>query len=162
MLQQFVFNEISPNAAGTAASSGPVQNANPSLAAGVAGPLDDCDGIDIVAILVGATGGTLDVYMQAGTPDGAWWDVVHFTQLSAGHGAVTYKTNISPVALGTAAAPTAIGSGLSPALATGTTVQGIGFDRMRLVFVAGASTSAGANIKVYATAQRGFAGPWQP
>ncbi len=154
MFQGFIFQETSPSAPGTAASSKSVQNAGNLYAAGIAAPLDDGNGIDIVAMLVGATGGTLDVYIQEGLPDGTWYDVVHFPQLAAAAAAITYKGNISMLPQPTSAAPTVVGTGLTPALAVNTIVQGTGFDRLRLLFVAGAGTSAGANVKVYATTQR--------
>jgi hypothetical protein len=162
LIQQFVWSEISPNAPGTAASSKTVQNSSNALAAGIAGPLDDGAGIDIVAILVGATGGTLNVYMQQGMADGTWYDVVSFPQLTAAESQVTYKTNLSALALnagtgGTTtsyATPVLIGSGIAPALIANASVQGQGFDRMRLVMVAGSGTSVGALVKIYATVQR--------
>jgi hypothetical protein len=154
MFQGFVFNETSPSAPGTAASSKAVASAGNIYAAGIAAPLDDGTGIDVVAILQGATGGALNIYIQEGQADGTWIDVCAFTQLAAAAAQIVYKTNISPVALGTSAPPTQVGMGLSPALTAPATVQGQGFDRLRLVMVAGSGTTAGAPVKVYVTTQR--------
>lgn len=155
MLQQFIFSETSPAAAGTAASSKPVSSAASYLAAGIAGPLDDALGIQITAVLVGSTGGTLDVYIQISPDDGGhWFDAVHFAQLAGGAAAVTYSTNISSISQPISAAPVVVGSALTPALAVATTVQGLGFNRMRLVMVAGTGTSAGAAVTVYVVPQR--------
>lgn len=154
MFTPFVFSETSPAAAGTAASSQPVQSSGNIYPAGVCAPLEDVDSIDIVAELIGATGGTLDVYLQAGLADGTWVDVVHFTQLAGGAAAVAYKTNISSWAQPTSSAPVPVGLNLTPALGANLTVQGHGFDRLRLLMVAGSGTSAGAALKVYCTGQR--------
>lgn len=167
-LYGFVFSEISPSAPGTSASSGYVQNASNALAGGIAGPADDGNGIDILAILKGATGGLLDVYIQSGTPDGNWFDLIHFAQLAAGASQIVYRTNISALALNastggtssSAATPNVIGMNTTPALGAALAVQGQGFDRLRLLMVAGSGTSAGAAVKVYATVQRPFAA-WQ-
>jgi hypothetical protein len=158
LFQQFVFSEISPNAVGTAASSQLVQNASSAVAAGIACPLDDGNGLDIVAELIGATGGALDVYLQQGMPDGSWIDVVHFPSLTSGTGAINYKTNISALALNSSTnaytTPVVVGKGTSPQLVSGAVVQGQGFDRLRLLMVAGSGTSAGAAVKCYVTTQR--------
>jgi hypothetical protein len=170
MFGTYIFNEVSPSSPGTAVSSRPVGGGVSSAAGlGIVVPIDDSAGMDIIAILQGATGGTLGVYVQCGMDDGNWFDIVAYPQLTAGNSQVIYKTNISPVALTSSttpnAAPTVIGMGLNPALSQasgGSTVQGQGFDRVRLVMVAGSGTTAGAPVKVYVTAQRAFAGPYQP
>jgi hypothetical protein len=149
----FVFSETSPSAAGTAASSQPVQNAGNFLAPGVAGPLQNFDAADIFAELTGATGGTLDVYLQRSPDDGVtWYDAVHFTQLASGGSAVIYSTALSNAQQ--TAAPVAVGKNLSPALGAGVTVNGPTSDRLRLVMVAGSGTSAGAAVTVRVMAQR--------
>jgi hypothetical protein len=152
----FRFIETSPNAAGTAASTQPVQNAAAYLPSGHAGPMQDYDAVDVIAELVGATGGTLDVYLQISPDDGAtFYDVVHWPQLTAGGSAVTYQSPISNAT--TTTAPTVIGKGLVPALAANTVVNGAFSDRMRLIMVAGSSTSAGAVVRVTVAPQRAAA-----
>jgi hypothetical protein len=94
--------------------------------------------------LTGATGGVLDIYLQI-TPDAGttFVDWAHFTQLAAG-GANVKKVwtfaksaqNITGVTVGT---------GTSPALAAATFIGGDWGNQIRVVFVAGASTSAGAS-----------------
>jgi len=155
VIAQFVFSETSPAAAGTAPSSAPVANAANYLPPGEAGPLDDFDSIGVTAELIGATGGTLDVYVQTSPDQGATWgDKVHFSQLLAGAAAVVYHVSLGANAPATSNAPIVVGEGLSPALAVATVVQGLAFDRMRLVMVAGSGTSAGAAVVVKVAGQR--------
>lgn len=100
--------------------------------------------------LLGATGGTLDVYLQSSADSGATWhDSVHFPQLAAAATLKQYFVTIADYT--TSAAPTVVGSGLTPALAVNTVVPGSITDRLRVVYVAGAGTSAGAAqiIRVY-------------
>jgi hypothetical protein len=90
-------------------------------------------------------------------PDGTWIDVVHFAQLASGAAAIVYKTSIGAVSQPASAAPVAVGTGVhsgSTGLAAGTTVQGLGFDRLRLLMCSGSGTTVGAAVKVYATIQR--------
>ena len=149
----FIFSETSPAAPGTAASVGPVQNAGSYMAAGLAGPLDDYDSIGVVAELVGATGGTLDVYLQSSQDAGiSWFDVIHWTQLAGGGAAVKWSSPISQAT--TTSVPIAVGKNLSPALAANVVVNGAFSDRFRLVMVAGSGTSVGAAVVVRICPQR--------
>jgi len=153
MIGGFVFSELSPNAPGTAVSSAPVTSAAPTL--GVATPLDDFDSLDVAAEIQGATGGTLDVYVQC-SPDGGnnWYDVIHFTQAAAGSGVKYYQ---APLSLATnTTAPVAVGKNLAPALgsALASVVNGAFTDRLRLVMVAGTGTTAGALVIVRMAPQR--------
>lgn len=103
----------------------------------------------IDADLVGATGGTLDIYLQRLIKPGFWSDWLHFAQLAAGAAAIRYSavachalsTTITTNNRGTDAAP-----GVS--LAAATFVGGHPGDVVRAVYVAGASTSAGAVVTV--------------
>lgn len=116
--------------------------------------LDQFDSFFITALLVGATGGTLDVYLQRRvTDDGTVWaDWVHFPQLLAGATAIKYSAASLPPAAATA---TVIGTTAdngttgAPALAVNTVVAGHPGDQVRVVCVAGASTSAGAAVTVH-------------
>jgi hypothetical protein len=130
-----------------------VANAASWCAAGVAGPLDDYDSIGIDADLVGATGGTLDVYLQSSPDQGVnWYDIVHWTQLLSGAAAVKYSSPISQSTSTSTA--TAVGKNLSPSLNQGTVVNGAFSDRMRLVMVAGSGTTVGAPVVVRLSPQR--------
>lgn len=126
--------------------------AAPGTAATTAqGGFSDYEAITIVATITGATNGVLDVYVQH-SPDGVtWYDYVHFAQLAAGASAVTYACN---PALSNAIVT--IGTGTSPALAAGTCAGGHWFDQLRVLYVAGASTSAGAaqTVKVLCSPRR--------
>lgn len=154
-MQKFlVFAETSPIAAGTAASSLAV--AGSSGAVGVGMLSDGLDGylsLSIVAKLVGATGGTLDVYLQSSPDQGTTWvDYAHFAQLAAGAAAVKYALVVGQGVQ--SAAPVVVGINATPALAVNTVVGGGWGDRLRLLMVAGASTSAGAAVNVTVSAQR--------
>ena len=115
------------------------------------GGLTAFDWFTIDADLVGATGGTLDVYLQRKVDTNVWADWVHFPQLAAGASAVRYTIpsgadkTIVPVGVGTDALPG------TPALATNTFVGGHPGEALRCVAVAGASTSAGAAITIRIT-----------
>jgi hypothetical protein len=151
----FVFNETSPSSPRTAASSQPVAGADAylGLPPGVAGLIGDYKGAQLVADLVGATGGTLDVYVQ-NSPDGGlnWYDVVHFPQIAAGAALASYS---APISTATATSvPTQVGKNLSPALAANKVVNGALTDRLRLVMVAGLGTTAGAQVVVRVCPQR--------
>lgn len=97
----------------------------------------------IYAELQGATGGVLDVYLQV-SPDGGttWLDYAHFAQLGAGASKVYRTWTVSKTAQQTTLQT--VGTGTSPALAASTIIGGEWGDQMRVVQVAGASTSAGA------------------
>jgi hypothetical protein len=154
MLGNFVFSETGPAAAGTAASSKPVQNAASYLAAGIAGPLDDFDAVDVVAEITGGTGGTIDVYVQTSSDGGAnWYDIIHFPQVAGGAGPTFSR---APLSLSTATAnAVVVGKNLTPALTTSPgVVNGAFTDRCRLVMVAGAGTSVGATVVVRMAPQR--------
>lgn len=154
-LGQFLFTETSPNAPGTVASSQVVANSASWAPAGVAAPLDDYDSVGIDADLKGATGGTLDVYVQQSPDQGVtWYDIVHFTQLTNGNAAVKYSAPISQATNTTA--PQAVGQNLTPALggASASVVNGAFSDRMRLVMVAGTGTTQGAAVVVRLSPQR--------
>lgn len=152
-IANFQFNETSPAAPGTVASSQPVIGGVDPVLPGVCGFLSDYDGAEIVAEFGGATGGTLDVYVQTSPDEGAhWYDMIHFPQAAAGSGAKVYQAPISTAT--TTTTTTAIGKDLSPALANGAVVNGAMTDRIRLVMVAGAGTSAGTSVVVKVCPQR--------
>jgi hypothetical protein len=105
--------------------------------------LDACDSLTIIGELAGATGGTLDVYLQTSFDEGTtWYDFAHFTQLAAGAAAIKHAWHVSRASERTTI--TTVGKDGTPALAAGTILSGGWGNMMRHVFVAGASTSAGA------------------
>ena len=157
-LAQFVFTETSPGAPGTSASSAAVAGSANYAPSGIAVPFDDYESLNIVAELVGATGGTLDVYLQISPNQGVnWFDFAHFPQLAGGAAAIKYTLTASLYSPLTV--PVVIGKDLSPVLAANTFVNGAMGDRLRLLMVAGGGTSVGAAVKVYAVAQRTFPRP---
>jgi hypothetical protein len=97
----------------------------------------------VFANIQGGTGGTLDIYIQF-SPDGGttWVDYAHFAQLAAGAAAITRAFAVSKS--GQQTTLQTVGTGTSPALAASTIIGGDWGDRLRVVAVAGTSTSAGA------------------
>jgi hypothetical protein len=97
----------------------------------------------VFANIQGGTGGTLDIYIQFSPDSGTTWvDYAHFAQLAAGAAAITRMFAVSKS--GQQTTLQTVGTGTSPALAASTIVGGDWGDRLRVVAVAGASTSAGA------------------
>jgi hypothetical protein len=109
---------------------------------GAVGGLQIYDSLQIIATIQGATGGTLDLYLQSSVDGTSWYDYVHFAQFAAAAAALTRFISVSRH--GQVTTLTAIGSGTSPALAVNTVLGGDFGTRLRLLAVAGASTSAGA------------------
>ena len=123
-----VLSETSPATAGTV------------VADRIFGGLQQYSWFVIDAELTGATGGTLDVYLQRKAPGtGIWYDYLHFPQVAAGAGAAYYT--VQPQAI---QGITVVGKGTTPALAANTCTGGHPGAELRCVFVAGAGTSAGA------------------
>ena len=142
MTEEFVLSGTSPDEAGTVA--GP-------FVSGLARYL----GLRVEARVVGATGGTLDVYLQRKIGPDLWADWVHFAQLAAGASALLYSFTIQNVsaAAGALTATTSGGTDETPTSTggTGLITNSHPGDMVRLVYVAGASTSAGAAIRVLIT-----------
>jgi hypothetical protein len=102
--------------------------------------------IAFYATITGGTGGPLDVLIEH-SPDGVdWYEYVHFTQVSA----AAVKTYVAAPAVN--AASVNVGKngldgsaqGTTMTLTAGTVAGGQWFDKMRVRYVAGTSTSAGA------------------
>jgi hypothetical protein len=137
--KRFIISETSPAAASTV------------VGAAVSG-LGDYRSVRVDALLVGATGGTLDVYIQRNIGPNAWTDWMHFTQLASGAAAVRYaltSENVNSTTVVTSVAGT--DSTPAVALASGTFLGGHPGNTIRMVYVAGASTSAGAAVLLYVT-----------
>lgn len=123
-------------------------SASTAVGAVVSG-LDRFDAFSIDADLIGATGGVLDVYLQRKITDNVWRDWLHFTQLTAGNAAVRYSVSTSPgIANTIVAVGTGTDSAATPALAANTFIGGHPGNFVRAVYVAGASTSAGAAVSI--------------
>jgi hypothetical protein len=105
--------------------------------------LTKAEGIVIDATLTGGTGGTLDVYLQRKIASDTWRDWVHFPQLAA---AASKKYTLTIIGNGAGIVEVGGGSDASPgvALAANTAVDVTPGGDVRLVFVSGAGTSAGA------------------
>ena len=121
--------------------------------------LDQFTEFIVQARLVGATGGTLDVYLQS-SPNWAaaiptWYDVCHFPQLAAGAAAVAFATSISrgyPPTASIFASNVADGT---PSLAANTVLASLFGGAVRAVCVAGAGTTAGAVLVLNCIASEG-------
>lgn len=142
----FTLTGTTPAAAGQAAVSGMALQG-----------LDKYEALTIDALLVGATGGTLDVYIQRlidPTGNGAWLDWVHFPQLNAGASAIRYTIGAPSPTTGIVAVGLTQTNGTSgaPALAANTFVGCLPGDQIRVLAVAGVSTSAGAALTMYVSA----------
>lgn len=128
--------------------------AAPGTAAGQsAAGFGEADSLTIVATLQGATGGPLDVYLQTSYDGGTTWvDFCHFPQLAA---AAASSVRIWHVTRNLAQTTlTTVGSGTSPAIAANAIVGGCWGNHLRLLFVAGALTSAGAVQTIVLAAHR--------
>ena len=118
------------------AAAGPVAQA-PVLGLGA------YESLSIFSTMQGATGGTLDIYIQYSPDAGTTWvDYAHFPQIAAGAGATSRVWNVAKDA--PQATLTNVGTGTSPSLAANSILGGDWGDRLRVLAVAGAGTSAGA------------------
>ncbi len=151
MFSWFQWTETTPAAAGTAFSTGTVTNTDPGSAAGIlsSSNLDEAEMLTIVFEGPGATGGTLDVYVQTFL-DAHWYDLCHIKQLA--NGAVATKLQYI-CGRANQQTGTVVAIDGTPALANDTIVGGLWGEKFRLAFVAGVGTSAGAAIKVTMAAQ---------
>jgi hypothetical protein len=128
-MPQLTITATSP-ANGTAAATGFVK-------------VDNFSAIRVVGVLRGATGDTLDVFLQSSWDNGTtWWDIGHFVQMAAAAAVTTKTVTYAREQQNTTAV--AVGSGASPALAANTFLGGDFGGLVRAYFVPGASTSAGA------------------
>ena len=149
MTETFDLSSTSPAAASTAAGLG-------------CSGLAKFSAVRVDAVLTGAAGGVLDVYIQRKIAPNVWVDWAHFPQLSAGGAAAAYSFTVHLQNVGTAAtgtpsatiaAITTRGTDASPTPGLGASTLDLNHpgDMIRAVFVAGASTSAGAAQRITVT-----------
>ena len=132
---KIIATETTPSSATTAASAGTIKGCN---------GFDSVCGILEFTGVGGGMGGTLDVYVQSSWDEGTtWFDFVHFTQFASGAASSTAK--FSSDVLNTI---TTIGKNTSPALAANSCAGRDWGDWIRMLYVAGASTTAGATVKL--------------
>jgi hypothetical protein len=143
------FSTTSPNA----------PSAGTPLIVGTAFGLDEYGDVTIDAAVLGATGGTLDIYFQStvkGPPQVAkeaarWFDVAHLPQLANGAAALRWVFQITR-SRGAPAATVSVTSDVSvngtSSLAVNTILSQALGDGIRMVLVAGASTTAGAALVI--------------
>lgn len=94
----------------------------------------------VTATVLGATGGTLDVYLQVSYDGGTTWaDYAHYTQLTDGQTPAAVWASSHSRAKGQALAARPLVS-----LAANSAIDGCWGTQARLWFVSGAGTSAGA------------------
>lgn len=115
--------------------------ANSTAAAGslTANGLDQFDWFMLDVTIQGATGDTLDIYLQRDV-GGTWVDWIHLVQLAASAAAASYTIDTKQTEGGLVT----VGTGSSPALAAGKFSCTHPGEKVRVWFVPGASTSAGA------------------
>jgi hypothetical protein len=154
MLGYMQFNETPPSSAGTAASSGTIAgNSANYLAAGIAGPLDDYQAINLIAEFTPNVGGSLNVYLQSSPDNGvSWYDMVAWPTQGGGSSTSPVVYYSSPLSLATNTGVTAsVGKNTSPALSPGSNgavINGAWGDRVRLIMVSGSGTSKSGNVIV--------------
>lgn len=112
--------------------------------------LSQAEGLVIDATFTGATGGTLDVYLQRKITSNEWVDMVHFPQIAA---AASKKYTVTITGNGSSIVEVGGGTDASPgvALAANTAVDVTPGNDVRIVFVAGSGTSVGASQKIRIT-----------
>ncbi len=129
---QIVVTATSPAAASTVVHTERFSNLN---------RYDSVTAVD--AAIEGGVGGTLDVYLQRKLASNSWADWVHFPQLASGGAKIHRTFDSSEVE----AAPVTVGFGTDSApavaMAAGKLACGHPGSEVRIIFVAGASTSAG-------------------
>jgi hypothetical protein len=148
------FTTVSPAApSGVVPTIFPVTNAGPNAYYG----LDDYSTVLIDAVVLGATGGTLDIYFQTsllarqGVAGGRWYDIAHLPQIAAGAAAARYSMiftrakGIAPTTPSTISDVTVNGTS---GLAANTILSQVLGDSIRMVMVAGAGTTAGASLVI--------------
>lgn len=147
MMRTYVITGTTPAAPGNAVIG--TIAPNPALVApDVVGDLSQWESMAITATMQGATGGPLDVYIQACIDDTGtlWNDVVHFAQLAAAAAPVTKRwTNCRWNAQ---TAPVVTGDLVIPVGAGEVVIQGEWGERLRVKVIAGALTTAGAPITI--------------
>lgn len=104
----------------------------------------------------GATGGTLDLYLQTGfkqinNPTLRWVDVAHTPQMAGGAAVASYIFSVTRWASTASTIVASNATSTTPTLAANTIVQGIFGYKFRWVSVAGAGTSVGATQTILAT-----------
>jgi len=103
--------------------------------------LREYDWFTVDATLTGATGDTLDIYLQRSPDNGSTWiDWLHFPQLAAAASAISHTIDSGSIETG----PVTVGTGTSVALAAGAFSCRHPGTSVRVLFVGGATTSAGA------------------
>jgi prepilin-type processing-associated H-X9-DG protein len=105
------------------------------------------DWFTIDAALVGATGGTLDIYLQR-LVGSTWVDWFHFTQLTAGAAAVRYTIDSKS---SKSDGLCTVGSGTAPAITATLFSCAHPGNTIRALYVAGASTTVGAAVSITIT-----------
>ena len=145
----------------TISETSPSSDAANVPSVGYWGGLSYFDALTINAILAGATDGTLDVYLQtsydmtpgvaADDPSRIWYDYAHWQQIPASTAPyqVVWHVNRSTAIT----AETVSGQLLNPALGPSTILGGAWGDMMRILFVPGTGTTAGASQTITIIAQ---------
>lgn len=103
--------------------------------------------LTFVATLTGATGGVLDVIVETSANGTTWYEYIHYTQKGAGSAATTTLYTPDPssgalVSVGKNDLANTLGATMT--LAAGNGAGGRWLDQLRIRYVAGSSTSAGA------------------
>ena len=123
--------------------------------------LDEADEVTLDLTIQGGVGGTLDLYlqstMQSGIPTaGSWFDVARFAQLAGGAGKIRTSVTFTRSFGGGAAAPQVLGdiTASTSNIGSGVVLPQLLGTAMRLVAVAGAGTTNGAQQLVTGVAKQ--------
>lgn len=124
-----------PNAAGTA-----------QVGSSAFTGLDYFSTVTIVGQLQGATGGTLNLYIQSSLDGVIWYDVVAYAQLAAGAAALRNVVTLNRGFRGTPGITTVNAASGTPSLTANSVNADCLGTYLRLMATAGAGTSAGQTI----------------
>jgi hypothetical protein len=156
------FTAISPSVPGTFGTSalpitlaGTGVNGIPVAYPSYAGGLDEFGSALIDCIVQGAVGGSLTIYFQSSVTKGKrWYDVAALPVLAAGAPTIRYEIALSRARGGGTSAAVVVNTlDDTPSLVNSVLQFNFG-DSLRMLFVAGAGTSAGALQTINATAMQ--------
>lgn len=139
-VQPFIVTGTSPATASTSIAS---------AAPGLVTDLDEFEWFSWTAVLAGATGGTLDVYLQRRLTGNVWTDWIHFPTITAAATAAAYTGDSNCANVFMASSGVSADAAATPALTANTVACAHPGERVRLVMVANVGTSAGADQTIY-------------
>lgn len=104
--------------------------------------------LQVIATLQGAPRGSLDVFIQTSPTGATWTDYAHFPKALTSAGAKPQTVTWTVSRGAESGGFTVVGQDLKPMLAEGKVLGGEYGAHIRVVYVAGAGTTAGAEQKI--------------